>query len=661
MTAALAPYRVHHSSPEGILVQMDGQQGFGRLPREALGSDRLADRLLKYLSTQEQLTAALRRGRDAQGYRLLTVLLHELWSPIHQYPFPVQRLAGRLFRKHMMVGLGTTSVAQVVKASERGTVLRLLPHWTALALLEQPDDADAELDQSSAEVRVLNYDVDNNVVHVTTRQAAVQRAPADSVISGAVLAALPQGATVRARVLLSTTDDGCAVVEVPVTVEARPGEPVQYSVLGYYIYDWSGDAAPAGPPLVGATLALTVELAPERDPMLQDTMPFLILSRRKRVAGVPPLRAVLRGLVERQQLRERFAARANPLASQEGLVGYLPWREATGKRARQLAGLLSDEDEDDARGGHEAHKQHLSKRTFEEMLDAYERSMDTALPTSPEEFQRLLLATPNSSYLWTQYMSHHVALHQYEEARQVAEKALQTIGVRESDEALNVWVAYLNVENLYGTGESLTSIFKRAQQRVQDPLALHERLADIFSASGKSNQLLELCRTMSHQFRQERRVWQRLGVVLVQQDKRDQLKHMIRDMSGILDKNSAAVVVVHIAIYEYKHGNVESGRAPFEGLLCKTPKKADVWSAYLDQEMGLLSRQAEQRSIQQTRAIFERAVATGFSAKVMQQLLTKFLAFEKAYGAPKDIEKVKEKARAYVEAKIHAATDTGVV
>lgn len=72
-------------------------------------------------------------------------------------------------------------------------------------------------------------------------------------------------------------------------------------------------------------------------------------------------------------------------------------------------------------------------------------------------------------------------------------------------------------------------------------------------------------------------------MVLVDQDKRDQLKRMWKEMSTVLTRDEAALVVVHVAIHEYKHGQVENGRALFESLLNKLPKRSDVWSTYVDQ------------------------------------------------------------------------------
>lgn len=149
--------------------------------------------------------------------------------------------------------------------------------------------------------------------------------------------------------------------------------------------------------------------------------------------------------------------------------------------------------------------------------------------------------------------------------------------------------------------------------------------------------------------------------MLVDQDKRDQLKRMLKDMSAALKRDDAALVIVHVAIHEYKHGSVENGRALFEGLLNKLPKRSDVWSAYIDQEHALLKRRSAESSIAHVRQLLERAVVMNFNAKVMQQFLTRFLNFEKEYGSAAEVEKVKERARAYVQAKVQVVTEAGVV
>lgn len=51
-------------------------------------------------------------------------------------------------------------------------------------------------------------------------------------------------------------------------------------------------------------------------------------------------------------------------------------------------------------------------------------------PQDAATFDRLLLASPNSSLLWLQYMAHHLQATQIEQARAVAERALKTISFR---------------------------------------------------------------------------------------------------------------------------------------------------------------------------------------------------------------------------------------
>lgn len=61
---------------------------------------------------------------------------------------------------------------------------------------------------------------------------------------------------------------------------------------------------------------------------------------------------------------------------------------------------------------------------------------------------------------------------------------LLSFSFREEQEKLNVWVALLNLENMYGTEEGLMKVFERAVQ-YNEPLKVFQQLADIYSASEK--------------------------------------------------------------------------------------------------------------------------------------------------------------------------------
>ena len=138
----------------------------------------------------------------------------------------------------------------------------------------------------------------------------------------------------------------------------------------------------------------------------------------------------------------------------------------------------SSEDEEDDQG---KKKKKRRRKEIEQDLTA---DMHTRKPESNADFERLLLGSPNSSFLWIQYMSFQLQLSEVEKAREIARRALQTMSFREELEKLNVWIALLNLENVYGTDESLEVTFKDAA-RHNDSKTIHLRLATIFEQSEK--------------------------------------------------------------------------------------------------------------------------------------------------------------------------------
>jgi len=57
---------------------------------------------------------------------------------------------------------------------------------------------------------------------------------------------------------------------------------------------------------------------------------------------------------------------------------------------------------------------------------------------------------------------------------------------------MNVWVAYMNLENIYGTQESLLKVFDRAVQS-NDPKKVYLHLVKIYERTNK----LEVCPNLS--------------------------------------------------------------------------------------------------------------------------------------------------------------------
>jgi rRNA biogenesis protein RRP5 len=110
--------------------------------------------------------------------------------------------------------------------------------------------------------------------------------------------------------------------------------------------------------------------------------------------------------------------------------------------------------------------------------------LDINGPQTSSDYERLLLGQPDSSELWIAYMASQMQVNDLASARQVAERAIKTINIKEETEKLNVWIAFLNLEVAYGTDETVEDVFRRACT-YNDDQEVHERLASIYIQSGK--------------------------------------------------------------------------------------------------------------------------------------------------------------------------------
>jgi rRNA biogenesis protein RRP5 len=179
-----------------------------------------------------------------------------------------------------------------------------------------------------------------------------------------------------------------------------------------------------------------------------------------------------------QQLLGTVLAAPAPSAASMKISGF-QWfgelQDAGDEPASELSSVESD-------GEEQPSKKRKKRKEIEHDLTA---DMHSKGPESNADFERLLLGSPNSSYLWIQYMSFQLQLSEVDKAREIARRAVEAISFREEQERLNVWIALLNLENVYGTDESLDKTFKEAA-RANDSKTVHLRLASIFDDSEKS-------------------------------------------------------------------------------------------------------------------------------------------------------------------------------
>lgn len=285
------------------------------------------------------------------------------------------------------------------------------------------------------------------------------------------------------------------------------------------------------------------------------------------------------------------------------------------------------------------------KRKKVEFVEDKTAQLNSRLPQSAKDFERLLVSEPNSSVLWMNYMAFQLQLSEIDAARDIARRALKTIAIREEDEKFNIWIALLNLENSFGTPDTVQETFREACQYMDSRL-IHLKMASIYAMS--EDKLEEAKRTYSAACKrfgsEDLQVWtEYLGFLFANgfaEDARSVLERALRQ----LPKRDHKDVSLQVAKHEYLQGDAERGRTLFEGLVTSYPKKVDLWSVYLDQETK--HDPANRKVIE---ALYERIFERKLSMKQAKFFFKKWLSYEVEHGDQRGADYVKAKAAQFVE------------
>ncbi|KAI9142050.1 hypothetical protein BKA69DRAFT_1037920 [Paraphysoderma sedebokerense] len=297
-----------------------------------------------------------------------------------------------------------------------------------------------------------------------------------------------------------------------------------------------------------------------------------------------------------------------------------------------------------------------SETDKEKEIAALEKSNLQSLNRAPEthqDYERLLIGSPNSSFLWIKYMAFELKLSEVERAREIAKRALKTIHYREEVEKLNVWVAWLNLENQFGDEQSLQKVVEQAVV-YNDPKTIYMHLANMYTKCEKFEAAEATYETMLKKFRQSSKVWSTFGLFYYQQQKSLQLekaRQLLQKSLQSLPSRKHVKTMLKFAQMEFKFGEPERGRTLFEGMVSNYPKRVDLWNVYIDMEIKAEETEKVRSLTSYTpdSRLFDRVTTSKFSSKKMKFFFKKFLEFEKKFGDEDRIEYVKQKAIEYVE------------
>ncbi|EQK98580.1 Nucleic acid-binding, OB-fold-like protein [Ophiocordyceps sinensis CO18] len=314
---------------------------------------------------------------------------------------------------------------------------------------------------------------------------------------------------------------------------------------------------------------------------------------------------------------------------------------AVGKKSAWSADPFNDSgsESDQGEGKKEAEKKQKKKKRRRAEIEVDKTAeLDAHGPQKMSDYERLLLGQPDSSELWIAYMAFQMQVSELPKAREVAERAIKTINIREETEKLNVWVAYLNLEVTYGS--------KRTVEE-----EVHERLASIYIQSSKPKDADGIFEAMVKKFgAKSPHVWINYAHFLhATLNEPGRARALLPRATQQLDKRHHQNIVGRFAALEFRspNGEAERGRTMFEGLLATWPKKGDLWGQLLDLETGVSGAEADPTAV---RDVFERRLRVkGFKPQQAEKWFRRWAAWEESLD-PKGKDKVMAKARDWAAA-----------
>lgn len=297
----------------------------------------------------------------------------------------------------------------------------------------------------------------------------------------------------------------------------------------------------------------------------------------------------------------------------------------------------------------EAYPSKKKKRRKAEIKVDKTGDLDANGPQSTADFERLLLGQPNSSVLWVSYMAFRLQLSEVSKAREIAERAIKTINIREETEKLNIWIGLLNLENAYGSDDSVDAVFKRACQ-YNDSQEIHERLISIYIHSGHHSKADDLFQATIKKHGKSPDVHLNYATFLMTTVAApDRARALLPRAMQSLPPHTHLTLTSKFAQLEFTspNGDPERGRTVFETLLAQWPKRLDLWNVLIDLE---LKRGGDKEVV---RKLFERVTSAGSGGPPLKSKQAKFffkrwLEFEEKEGDGKSQERVKALAAEFV-------------
>lgn len=123
-----------------------------------------------------------------------------------------------------------------------------------------------------------------------------------------------------------------------------------------------------------------------------------------------------------------------------------------------------------------------------------------------------------------------------EKARAVVKRALETIHMDKIQDKLNVWIAYLNLENLFGTKDSFEKVFEEAT-KYNEPYNIYLETIRMFADAKKYEEMEEKMKKFRGKFKAMPKTWIEMAKVYYEMEKFDEARKLREGaLKSITDK-----------------------------------------------------------------------------------------------------------------------------
>jgi len=107
---------------------------------------------------------------------------------------------------------------------------------------------------------------------------------------------------------------------------------------------------------------------------------------------------------------------------------------------------------------------------------------------------------------WIQYSAFILDNLGMDSARKILDRAVHTIDIANLKDKMNLWIAYMNLENTYGTPERFKEVVQRALE-VNNKKEIYKHLVSIYKLSEKYELAFEVFRICIKEYFEDVQLW----------------------------------------------------------------------------------------------------------------------------------------------------------